>query len=304
MRDTAETTTLETLYQDYHSLLFAIAYRMLGSASDAEDVVQESFLRYSQAPSEEVRSPKAYLTTIATRLCLDQLKSARAQREQYVGVWLPEPLLTSDADEAGEVVERRESVSIAFLLMLERLTPYERAVFLLREVFEYSYDEIAEIVGKSPDYCRQILHQAKVHVHEDRVRYDASDTSGSQRRLTQGLLAAMEQGDMGTIEHILAEDVTWWADGGGKVYASPYPQEGRERVLRLVRGLARQAPRYPNLRFELATVNGGAAILVWNGATLYAAIACAVVGDRIQAVYDVMAPDKLQYAQRQATLEP
>lgn len=295
MSDEVQVAPVEALYQDYHTLLFAIAYRMLGSATDAEDILQDTFLRYTQAPPTEVRSPKAYLTTITTRLCLDHLKSARAQREQYVGVWLPEPLLTADAD---ETVERRESVSLAFLLMLERLTPYERAVLLLREVFEYSYDEIAEIVGKSPAYCRQILHQAKAHVHEDRARYVASDT---QQRLTQGLLSALEQGDMHSLEHLLAEDVAWWADGGGKVYASPRPQVGRERVVRLVRGILRiGADQYSDIRLELAAVNGAAAILVWSGAALMAVISCVVVHGRIQSVYEVLSPDKLQYAQRQA----
>lgn len=292
----AHVTELEDLYQEYHALLFAIAYRMLGRASDAEDVVHDTFLRYTQAPPDEIRSPKAYLTTITTRLCLDQLKSARTQREQYIGIWLPEPILTTGADEAAEL---HESVSLAFLLLLERLTPYERAVFLLREVFDFGYDEIAEIVGKSATYCRQIFHQAKTHVQEQRHRYASSPET--QQRLVREFLTAIERGDVEPLVHTLAEDVIWWADGGGKVYASPYPQEGRERVLRILRGLVRLAPsQYPDLRVALVTINGAAGMFAWSGETLLAAFGFEVAGDRITRVYNVLSPDKLRYAQRQA----
>ena len=295
MQPTLHTDQLEALYRDYHALLFAIAYRMLGSASDAEDIVHDSFLRYTEAPTAEIRSPKAYLTTITTRLCLDQLKSARAQREEYAGVWLPEPMLTTEAE---ETLEQRESVSLAFLLMLERLTPYERAVFLLREVFDYEYDEIAEIVGKSATYCRQIFHQAKTHLAERQVRYTSSRET--QQRLVREFLAAVERGEVESLVHVLAEDVTWWADGGGKVYAAPRPQEGQERVLRLLRGVLRLAPaQYPDLRVTAATINEEPGILAWSGETLVSAFAFGVSGDRIETVYVVVAPDKLAYIQWQ-----
>lgn len=296
MQHVTDGTHVEELYREYHALLFAIAYRMLGSASDAEDVVHDTFLRYTQTPDAEIRSPKAYLTTIATRLCLDQLKSARTRREQYVGIWLPEPILTAEADDS---LERRESVSLAFLLLLERLTPYERAVFLLREVFDYGYDEIAEIVGKSATYCRQIFHQAKTHVQEQRHRY--TSTPETRQRLVREFLTAIERGDVEPLVHVLAEDMIWWADGGGKVYASPYPQEGRERIVRLLRGLARLAPsQYPDLRLAVAAINGAAGVLAWSGETLIAAFGFEVAGDRITKVYIVLSPDKLRYVQRQA----
>jgi RNA polymerase sigma-70 factor, ECF subfamily len=296
----AHSEDLEQFYRDYHSLVFAIAYRMLGSASDAEDIAQETFLRYTQAPADEIRSPKSYLTTVTTRLCLDHLKSARVQREQYSGVWLPEPILTTETDDpAADALERRESLSMAFLLLLERLTPYERAVFLLREVFDYGYDEIAEIVGKSATYCRQIFHQAKKHVQEQRPRY--LSTPEVQQRLVREFVTAIEQGEVESLVRVLAEDVTWWGDGGGKVYASPHPQVGRERSLRLLRGIVRLAPsQYPDLRVAVAEVNGGASILAWSHETLVAVFAFEVAGDRITAVYGVLAPDKLLYAQRQA----
>lgn len=290
---------LEQLYRDYHALVFTIAYRMLGSASDAEDIVQECFLRYTQADPAEIRSPKAYLTTIATRLCLDYLKSARVQREEYTGVWLPEPILTTETDDPADALEQRESVSFAFLVLLERLTPYERAVFLLRDVFGYDYDEIAEIVGKSATYCRQIFHQAKTHLQEQRTRY--TSTPEAQDRLVRQFLSATEQGKVEDLVHVLAEDVSWWADSGGKVSASPRPISGRERVLRLLSGILRIAPsQYPNLRLAPATINGAPGILVWNGEALIGAIIAGEMSDqRIHMLYLVLNPDKLAYIQRQ-----
>lgn len=291
---------LERLYRDYHALIFAIAYRMLGSAGDAEDIAQECFLRYTQADPADIRSPKAYLTTIATRLCLDQLKSARAQREEYTGVWLPEPTLTTETDDpAAEALEQRESVSFAFLVLLERLTPYERAVFLLRDVFGYDYGEIAEIVGKSATYSRQIFHQAKTHLQEQRARY--TSTPEAQDRLVRQFLSATEEGKVEDLVHVLAEDVSWWADGGGKVSASPRPISGRERVMRFLSGILRTAPsQYPNLRFAPATINGAPGMLVWDGETLIGAIMAGEMSEqRIHSLYLVLNPDKLAYIQRQ-----
>lgn len=290
---------LEQLYHEYHALVFTIAYRMLGSAGDAEDVAQECFLRYTQAKPSEIRSPKAYLTTISTRLCLDYLKSARVQREEYTGVWLPEPILTTETDDpAADALEQRESLSFAFLVLLERLTPYERAVFLLRDVFGYNYDEIAEIVGKSATYCRQIFHQAKTHLQEQRTRY--TSTPEAQDRLMRQFLSATEEGKVEDLVHVLAEDVSWWADGGGKVSASPRPISGRERVLRLLSGILRTAPtQYPNLRTAPATINGAPGMLAWNGETLIGAIVGEMSDQHIHLLYVVVNPDKLAYIQRQ-----
>jgi RNA polymerase sigma-70 factor (ECF subfamily) len=293
----AQKEHLEEVYQNYHHLLFAIAYRMLGSASDAEDVVQECYIRYTQASTGEISSLKSYLTTIVTRLCLDHLKSAHVQREQYRGNWLPEPILTPDTEEtAWRTVEQHEDISIAFLLLLERLTPYERAVFLLREVFSYDYEEIAEIVGKSATYCRQIFHQAKGHIHSESARFSAPPKD-VQQQLVEQFLAACQQGDMKALVDVLEADVTWWADGGGKVYAAPYPLHGRERVVKLLSGLLRQ---FPHVRWQTANVNGGASILVWDKETLLSVLTCEMTAERIVTLYEIINPDKLVYIQQQA----
>lgn len=290
---------LEKTYRDYYPLLFAIAYRMLGSATDAEDIVQESYLRYAHASPKEIRSAKSYLTTIVTHLCLDYLKSAQKQREQYVGVWLPEPVLTTDMEDPAQSVEQQESISTAFLLLLERLTPYERAVFLLREVFSYSYEEIAEIVGKNATYCRQIFHQAKVHIAEADRRL-TSPSREAQQRLVERFLAASQQGEMQPLASLLAQDVSWWADGGGKVYAAPYPLHGHSKVLHLLRGLLRKVPSwYSDFHLTSAMINGSPGIVAWSGETLVATIACQMTEEHIFAMYEVINPDKLTYIQSQ-----
>lgn len=289
---------LQELYRDYYPLLFAIAYRMLGSASDAEDIVQECYLRYTQVGSTAIHAPKAYLTTMVTHLCLDYLKSARVQREQYRGVWLPEPILTTDAeDPAWQNLEQQEAISMAFLLLLERLTPYERAVFLLREVFAFRYDEIAEMVGKSATYCRQIFHHAKGHLDEERPRFMPSKET--QQHLIDRFLVATQQGDVQALVDTLAQDATAWADGGGNVYAAPYPLHGREKILRLWRGLMH---KYAGVHLTSAIVNGTVGILAWSEASLLAVITCEMTEEQIVTVYEVVNPDKLAYIQKQVQL--
>ena len=200
-------------FESYRSYLFAIAYRMLGSAMDAEDMVQETYLRYQGTPPEAIHSlKKAYLTTIITRLCMDQLQLARRKRELYVGPWLPEPILTASSDEVADPQERvdtEESISLAFLLLLEQLQPFERAVFLLREVFEYEFAEIASILGKSEAACRRSFSRAKQHLSQHRPRFPPSPQA--HRQLLIGYMQAVQTGEMGALEHMLAEDVTLWA---------------------------------------------------------------------------------------------
>lgn len=280
----------------YYPLLFAIAYRMLGSASDAEDIVQECYVRYLQASPKEIHSLKSYLTTVVTRLCLDHLKSARVQRERYIGLWLPEPLLTTNAEDAAlHTVERRESLTIAFLVLLERLTPYERAVFLLHEAFGYPYEEIADVVGKSALHCRQLLHQARKHLDNDRTRFHPSPEA--QRRLVERFLVAYQEGNLQALIDLLAEDITWWADGGGKVSAAPYPLQGRDRVLHLMFGLLRKAPA--TMRLLPTEINGTIGLLVWVGESLLCALTFEMTEEHIHIMYEVANPDKLVYLQRQ-----
>src|SRR5215472_13102817 len=205
-------------FESYRSYLFALAYRMLGSAMDAEDMVQETYLRYQTTPPETIRSLKAFLTTIITRLCMDQLDLARRKRELYVGPWLPEPILTATTPEAGDPerrVDMEESISFAFLMLLEQLQPFERAVFLLREVFEYEFAEIATMLGKSEVACRRSFSRAKRHLSEHRPRFPAS--AQTHRQLLSGFFQAVQGGDMTPLMDLLSEHVTLWADAGGKI---------------------------------------------------------------------------------------
>jgi RNA polymerase sigma-70 factor (ECF subfamily) len=282
------TTNAET-FEGYRPLLFSIAYRMLGSVMEAEDMVQEAYLRYEHVPAENIQSPKALLTTIVTRLCLDHLKSAKVEREQYVGEWLPEPLLTENAPNA--IIGERENISMAFMVLLESLSPVERAVFLLREVFDYPYDEIAKIVDKTEANCRQYYHRAKQYLVERRPRFIPSVEE--QQRLIESFLLAISTGDVDSLNQILAEDVTATGDGGGKVAAARHPIVGREMVMRLMFGLARQVPE--NWRFEFAEFNGAPAVLMWLGDQPFGVMHFTCENGQITAIHNIVNPDKLKH---------
>src|ERR687887_2179895 len=239
-------------YEELRPLLFSIAYRMVSSVSDAEDIVQEAFLR-AHAADVEIESPKAYLSAIVTRLSIDHLKSARVRREQYVGEWLPEPLLTDSEPDAAAQAETADSLSMAFLVLLENLTPVERAVFLLREVFDYDYGEIATIVERSEDNCRQLYVRARRHIDEGRPRFEASRQQRDE--LAERFLAAAQQGNTNALIEMLAADVVVYGDGGGKAPSWPQPIYGRERVAKLMAGTFTQAARLGAL-LQLTHVNG------------------------------------------------
>src|SRR5205823_6318958 len=227
-------------FQAYRPLLFSIAYRMLGSADEAEDVLQDAYLRYQVAPLDEVKSPKAYLSTIVTRLCLNEIKSARVAREQYVGTWLPEPILTEEVDERSDPEKRvtdYDSISIAFMSLLQTLSPAERAVFLLHEVFDYGYAEVAEMIGKSEGACRKLFSRAKRYLAENRPRF--ATTPAQHRRVLEQFMRASGSGDLAGLTAMLTEDVVFWADGGGKVRgAALHPVRGRDAVGRFVLGVS------------------------------------------------------------------
>jgi len=283
-------------FQSYRPLLFSIAYRMTGSASEAEDIVQDSYLRYRAASQDEIRSLKSYLSTIVTRLSLDHLKSARVQREQYIGPWLPEPILTGDgAGAALRNLEQHESLATAFLVLLEALSPQERAVFLLREVFEYKYAEIARMLDIGAANCRQLFHRAQARLAERRRRFEPSREA--QQRLLDRFLRACQAGDMTALAEALTEDVVSWSDGGGVVSAARNPIYGRESVIRLLIGLLRKAPA--DMRLEVAEVNGAPAVLLFSGARLWYVSTFEIVDDRIQALQAVLNPEKLEYIRRQ-----
>jgi RNA polymerase sigma-70 factor, ECF subfamily len=277
-------------FERHRSLLFSIAYRMLGSVADAEDVVQEAYLRWQQAPEAEVRSPRSYLSAVVTRLSIDRLRSARARREEYVGPWLPEPLVSERAEEVAVLDELSESLSIAFLVVLESLNPVERAVFLLREVFDYDYEEISRILGKSEDNCRQIAHRARQSVAARRPRFERSPEQ--EERLSRQFLEACMSGDMEGLISLLSEDVTLWSDGGGKVAAAPYPTYGPERVARFLLGVLRTVP--PAFSARPAQVNGAPGVVGYVDGSPTGVVALDVVDGRLHGVRIVVNPDKLR----------
>jgi RNA polymerase sigma-70 factor (ECF subfamily) len=289
---TVKTETVKEAH-DLRPLLFSIAYRMLGSASDAEDVVQLTYLRYFGYVDRgnEVESAKALLTTITTRLAIDHLRSARVQRESYVGPWLPEPLLTSSDPDAAEVTAMADSLSTAFLVLLETLSPVERAVFLLREVFAYDYAEIAAIVGRSEDNCRQLLVRARRHIEDGRARFDVDPVE--RAALAERFFAAAERGDLDALVDLLAADVAMYGDGGGKGRAAASPVFGRDRVHRLLGAFFRQF-RDLGARLERAEVNGGPGVLAFDAEDrLINVVTVDVDGGQICTIRSVVNPDKL-----------
>jgi RNA polymerase sigma-70 factor (TIGR02957 family) len=275
----------EDAFARHRSLLFTVAYEMLGSASDAEDVVQETWLRWAGVDHADVRDPRAYLVRIVTRQALNRLRSVARRREDYVGEWLPEPLLTSP-DVAADV-ELAESISIAMLTVLETLGPAERAVFVLREVFEVAYDEIAEAVGKSPAAVRQIAHRARDHVAARRPRMPVDTTE--QQEVVDRFLAAIHHGELQGLLDVLAPDVVVVADGGGIVAAVRRPIVGAERVA----GLLLAGLRAAEFNAEAIWLNGSPAIRLDLGGQVDTAVSLAVEDGRIVRIYAVRNPHKL-----------
>jgi len=281
---------LQERFDEHRKFLFSIAYRMLGSVTEAEDLVQETFLRWRQAAVEEVESPKAYLATIITRLCINHLNSARVRRERYVGPWLPEPALTSLVEEPLRAARMAESLTLAFLILLESLSPVERAVLLLREVFDYDYAEIAPIVGKTEANCRQILKRARAHIADRRARFDVSPRE--QERLMERFAQAAGAGDMDGLLALLAEDVTLWADGGGKAVAALRPVRGRAKVARFIIGaLGKLVP--PDKVSRLLEVNGQPGIVNYVADEPHSVVIIDAAEERVWSVYVITNPEKL-----------
>lgn len=284
--NTAETTT--QLFEQYRVLLFSLAYRLLGSATDAEDIVQEAFVRWMQEGSREVQSPKAYLSAIVVRLGIDHLRAAKAQREVYVGPWLPEPIATGQHQELVETPIMAESISFAFLVLLEQLGPLERAVFLLREVFDYEYAEIAEILGKSEANCRQVFHRARQRLGEHQSRFDVSREQ--QERITDQFVRAATGADMQGLMNLLTEDIVFTGDSGGKARVG-HKVHGRQNVARgSVAGLR---PLLAAMQLRTEEVNGQPAIIGYVDGRPYGVIILEIEGERIRNLYAVMNPDKL-----------
>jgi RNA polymerase sigma-70 factor (ECF subfamily) len=282
------------LFEELRPLMFSIAYRMLGSASEAEDIVQEAFLRLHRESGKgtAIESPKAYLSAVTTRLCIDHLRSARVRRERYVGTWLPEPVLTDDIPQHAATAD---SLSMAFLLLLESLTPVERAVFLLREVFDYGYEQIAPVVGKSEENCRQIAVRARRQVEAKKPRFESSRKR--REELARRFLDAVSKGDTDGLIGLLAADVVAYSDGGGKGPALPRPVYGAQRVARfLVASTRKGAERLGLSGMRSATINGqpGALFFDVEGRPL-GAITLDIADDQVQAVRAVSNPEKLAH---------
>ena len=289
----------------HRPLLLGLAYRMLGSHAEAEDIVQETFLRWHSAPQDSIQAPRPYLAAVVTNLCLDLLKSARAQREAYVGPWLPEPVLTQVAESLGgarpdpdALLEKRQTLSLAFMVLLQRLSPVERAAYLLHKVFEHSHSEVAEILGKETAACRQLYHRAEQHLASGQLRFAPSQEEHS--RLLLAFLQALGQGDLAALRALLSADAVAWSDGGGKVRAALKPIYGSDAVARLFLGLLRKSQGLA-LETTLAEVNGWPAMIVRLGGAPYFVLACDCDGQTVHGVYVILNPDKLRLAELSAT---
>ena len=284
------------LLEELRPTSFAIAYRMLGSVAEAEDVVQEALLRVHRAleAGERIDSPRAYAATVTTRLAIDELRSARSRREQYVGEWLPEPLLTDSPDDPARHAEMADSLSLAMLVLLESLSPEQRAVLLLRDVFDYSYAEIARIVGKSESAVRQLASRARGHVEARRPRFQTSRQQ--QEELARRFFAAVQEGDLAGLEALLAHDVVLTGDGGGKVPALARALRGRSRVARALVNWIRVGARIPGASMRPVEVNGTPGALLLDGdGRLVAVWALEISGGEIVALNSVVNPDKLRH---------
>jgi RNA polymerase sigma-70 factor (ECF subfamily) len=272
-------------------LLFTIAYEMLGSATEADDVLQDSYLRWAAVDLATVRDTKSYLAQLVTRQALNALRADARRREEYVGPWLPEPLLLEDQDPSADVV-LAESISMAMLVLLETLSPDERAVFVLREVFGFDYGEIAETLGRPAPTVRQVAHRAREHVRARRRRFDAIDPQRNAE-ITAQFLATAASGDVEALMTMLAPDATWTADSGGKVSAARRPVVGAERVARAITGLMRRAAGMGPLRVDMVTCNSAPAVLLYLGEQLEGVITVEITDDKITNFYVMRNPDKL-----------
>lgn len=287
-------TDRERLLDEMRPVAFAIAYRMLGSVSEAEDVVQEALLRVHQAldAGEQLASPRAFVTTVTTRLAINELRSARVRRESYVGEWLPEPIITDGGDDPARHAEMADSLSLALLALLERLSPEQRAVLLLHDVFDYGYPEIAEIVGKNEVNVRQLATRARRHVTQRRPRFQP--TREQRDELARRFFAATEQGDLAGLESLLAHDVVLTGDGGGKVPALAKSLRGRSHVARML--INTVIARLPGVSMRSVEVNGGPGALYLDAEQrLIAVVALDITGGQITSIRAIVNPDKLTH---------
>jgi RNA polymerase sigma-70 factor (ECF subfamily) len=282
-------------FEDLRPYLFSVAYRMVGRASIAEDLVQDTYLRYLQTQPEQIKSLKAFLTTIIVRLSLNYLQSAQHEREQYYGIWLPEPMMTSSRDVADHV-EEDETLSLAFLYILEKLSPPERAVFVLHEVLDYPFADIASMIEKTASTCRQLFLRARKHLTASKQRFSVS--ADQTTRLVHQFVNAIRSGNVSSLTSVLAQDAISWADGGGKVQAARYPLNGNERIAQAYIAIFRKFAT-PTMRIHEGIVNGMPAIFSIDQGKLIGVWLLGMSPQAIDEIFIVINPDKLRYMEKQ-----
>lgn len=279
----------DSIFEELRPVLSRLAYRMLGSLADADDVLQEAYLRWSREPRDEIRVAQAFLNTTVTRLCIDRRRAIDARKETYVGPWLPEPIVELESPAADAQAEAAESVSLAMMVVLESLSPVERAAYLLRRVFDYSYAEIAAMLEKNEANCRQLVSRAEEHVRQRRPRYDA--TRAETERITGAFVAACATGDLGGLVELLANDAVVYSDGGGKATAALAPIIGADRISRFFLGIMRKAPA--SSRWQPITVNGLPGLMATVGDEVANVMTFEIVDGRIAKCFIIRNPDKL-----------
>lgn len=295
----ATSARMSDIFSEHRELLFGIGYRLVGSVAEAEDLVQETYLRWQTQDPSRIETPKAWLVTTITRLGIDELKTARRRRESYVGVWLPEPIVDDNVAAPDQVAARTDSLSLAFIHLLETLGPVERAVFLLREVFDYDYAEIARIVGKTEASCRQMLSRSKTRL----AKTDAVATQriASAESIVQRFMVACATGNVSELLAVLSPDAVLYSDGGGRVRAAIRPILSADRISRFYAGIHERA--YAGTRMTLVRVNGDLGVKLTGSKGVQAITSLTIDGDRIRAIYTVLNPDKLRHLGTHATTE-
>lgn len=281
------------IFETYRSELFRLAYGMLGRVAPAEDAVQEAYLRWQKQDVKQIHSPKAFLSTIVSRICLDEIKSARNRKEQYIGPDLPEPILMSERETPEEKMELAESLSMALLVVLDQLTPVQRAVFILREVFDYDYASVAEMINKSESHCRKIAQRARDQIREGKPRFERRVT-GQHKLVTTFIEAVLDRGDLSEIESMLAEEAVLYSDGGGKVTAARKPVAGAGKIAKFLVGIQKQAPAEDKWWIEFRDINGEPGMLLWLEGEIYNVWSFHIEGNKIQSIYVVLNPEKLE----------
>lgn len=279
------------IFERHRPYLFRVAYGMLGRVVQAEDVVQEAWIRWRNVDRTEVQSDRAYLSTIVTRLCLDELKSARNRREEYVGPFLPEPIVDKEKKTPAEIAELADSLSTAMLVLLENLTPVQRAVFLLYEIFGYDYASVAEVIGKSEVNCRKIGQRARERIEDEKPRFEPGKEE--QEQLLKSFMDAINNGNVARLEKLLADEAIAYSDGGGKVTAARKPIYGAKKIIRFLLGTAKNAPA--DLKIKFVQVNNRPGMMVWFGERLHSVWSFRIERNLIENIYIVLNPDKLEH---------